>query len=366
LKQSSRDGSSVISGPEGISTGDIDFGYESGYRFTLSGGGTWWEVEAVFAQVDDWSDGFSRTLTRAMVFDDTGNNANVVGLAPGNMLSLVNSLFEASTNPNAGGVDETLEGEHLRAGGLVQMRASSRYRDFELNFSSNRNANWYRFGIGWRNLQLNETSGIAIGGTFDAIDSADGAQFGDPTNRPNDGLSHTALVDAGYVLVSGGANGFDAAATPDGPDELLLFYGGRADNELNGIQAIFAARLIPSEVIYVEGFAKAGAYHNHVTARATDLLIGTGNDDSSYGRSFHDQKGTGAFVGSLGLRTLLPLTDYISVVTGYEALFVSGVALGTEQFRGIRTNLAGTRTFSANADDSTILHGGKVGLEVAW
>jgi hypothetical protein len=118
--------------------------------------------------------------------------------------------------------------------------------------------------------------------------------------------------------------------------------------------------------VYIEGVAKAGLYHNRVEARTTELLVGSGDDDSVYGQSFTDQKGTGAFVGSLGLRGLIPVTDYINLVTGYEVLFLSGVALGTEQFKGVRQDVLGGTIFTAQADGSTILHGGKLGLEVLW
>jgi hypothetical protein len=363
LRQSGRDSTSFINGPDGLSSGKTDFGFQSGYRFGISGGGTWWEVEAVFAQVDGWDSTANTVMTRPLVFDDATNGF----VAPANTIAIPNSLLQAATNPNAGGINEMQEIEHLQAGGFAQLKASSRYRDFELNFASNRNRSWYRFGIGYRNLQLNEGAGFLARGTFDAIDSATGDTFGNPGNVSNDGLSDAALQQAGLSLVSGTADGFNAAAVPNlGPDTVTLLYHGSAANELNGIQALFAARLIPTDLFLLEGIFKAGVYHNSVRSNVSELIAGSVNDDSVYGRNFSDRKGTASFVGTVGLRGLIPLTDYISLVSGYEALFLTGVALGTDQFQGVHTNALGARTYSAKANDSTILHGGNVGLQVSW
>ncbi|MBX3444411.1 MAG: hypothetical protein KF774_18575 [Planctomyces sp.] len=359
MRQSGRDSGSLITGPGGLSTGDVNFGYESGFRFALSAGTDDWEIETMFSRVDGWSDSTQRTLGLPLLFDD----------APfaGNRLGFVNSLGVAASNPNANGQDETLESERLQALATAGLRATSKFQDFELNLNTNRNRNWYRFGVGWRNLRLNENASLFATGTFDAIDTADGAVFGDPTNRPNDGLSDAALAAAGYSLLSGAGNGFDAADVPGlGPDTLTLYYGGKADNELNGIQATFAARLVPLEWMSVEGIAKMGVFHNSVRARAAEYLIGSGNDDSIYGVDYSDSKGKGAFAGSLGIQMTLPVTDYINIINAYEATYVNGVALGPNQIRGMSTDIFGDRRFSAQANSSLVLHGGRLGIEVLW
>lgn len=371
LRQDNRGSSSFITGPDSISTGDVDFGFKSGYRFALSGGGSWWEVEAVFAQIDDWSDSSTSILANPLVLDDTFDNGVVVPVPPANRLGFQSALSAAASNPNAGGVDETLESEQLQGGALADLiagwRASSRYRDFELNFATNRNASWYRFGVGYRNFQLNENATFLTQGIFNALDTDDAAVFGDPTNDPNDALSDAALTAAGFTSVSGGSDGFDAVDVPiSGPDILTAYYFGSANNELNGVQAIFAAHLSSNEWFILEGIAKAGLYHNSVDARTTELLIGSLNDDSVYRRTFTDQKGTASFVGSLGFRAVVPVTDYISLVGGYEGILATGIALGTEQNQGIHTDLFGNQAFTAKANDSTILHGGKLGVEVAF
>jgi len=366
MKRTDSDSSSFISGPQGVS-GSGDYGFASGYRFGIVGGYDWFEVEALFAQIDDWTDSQDRVLDAGLSFDDAAANPFVFPGGPANILAFRNALFDAATRGGPVGQDETLEGELLQPGAIARVRSSSRYRDFELNFGTNRTTNWYRFGIGWRNIRLNDRTQFATIGTFDAIDIDDGAVDGDPGNDDNDALSDAALVAAGFSITSGAADGYDAAGVVGaGPDTLAVFYGGSADNELNGLQAIGAAQLTESEHFVIEVIGKAGLYHNSVHASTTEMLIGSVNDDSVYSRFYSDQKSTASFVGSLGLQARIPVTDYITFTTGYEGMILTGVALGGQQFDGIHTDILGNTVYSARANDSTLLHGAKFGLELTF
>ncbi len=366
MKRQDSDSSQFLTGPQGLS-GPDDYGFASGYRFGIVGGYDWFEVEALFAQVDDWSDSQDRVLTDGLAFDDADGNAFVFPGGQANVIAFRNSLFAAATAPGIVGQDETLEGEMLQPGAIARLRSSSRYRDFELNFGTNRTTNRYRFGVGYRNIRLNDRTQFATIGTFDAIDVDDGAVSGGAGNDDNDGLSDGALVAAGFTSTGGAADGFDAADVAGaGPDILAVFYGGSADNELNGIQAIAAAQLNESEYFVIELVGKAGVYHNSVHASTTEMLIGSGNDDSVYTRRFSDQKGTASFAGSLGLQARVPVTDYITFTTGYEGMVLTGVAIGSQQFEGVQPNLIGGTTYSARANDSTFLHGAKFGLELTF
>jgi hypothetical protein len=360
------DSGRFITGPQGLSGGN-DYGFASGYRFGVVGGYDLYEVEALFSQVDGWTDNQTRVLTSGLSFDDASANAFVFPGGPANVIAFRNALFDAATRSGAVGADETLEGELLQPGAIARLKSSSRYRDFELNFGTNRTTNWYRFGLGYRNIRLNDRTQFATIGTFDAIDVNDGAVSGGAGNDANDGLSDAALTAAGFQLTGGAADGYDAADVAGaGPDTLAVFYAGNADNELNGVQAIAAAQLTESEYFVIELVGKAGVYHNSVHANTTEMLIGSGNDDSVYTRRFSDQKSTASFVGSLGLQARIPVTDYIVFTTGYEGIVLTGVALGTQQFDGIHPTLMGTTVYSAKANDSAFLHGAKFGFELTF
>ena len=168
LKRQDSDSASFITGPQGVS-GTDDFGYASGYRFGIVGGLDWIEVEALFSQVDDWSDSQDGILDAGLSFDDAAANPFVFPGGIANVLAFRNSLFDAATAPGAVGQDETLEGEMLQPGAIARVRTSSRYRDFELNLSNNRTLNKYRFGLGYRNIQLNDRTQLVAIGTLSLI-----------------------------------------------------------------------------------------------------------------------------------------------------------------------------------------------------
>lgn len=219
------DSGHFLSGPQGISGGNNP-GFASGYRFGIVGGYDQYEVEALFSQIDGWASSQNRVLTNGLSFDDAAANPFVFPGGPANVIAFRNSLFDAATRNAGVGANETLEGEMLQPGAIARLKTNGRYRDFELNLGMNRTKNWYRFGIGYRNIKLNDRTQFATIGTFDAVDVDDGAVAGGAGNDPNDGLSDAALVAAGFELTSGSADGYDAAAAAGGPDTLAVFYAG--------------------------------------------------------------------------------------------------------------------------------------------
>jgi hypothetical protein len=340
-----------ISGPDSFSADDADYGFQSGYRFTLGGSSEYYDVELVFSQLDDWSDSTTSTLGTLLILDDSG-------VPPFNSLAFRNAIFDASTTAAVGN-DESNESERINSGATLLYSTSSDLKSFELNFGSNRAANWWSFGLGYQHLLFNDASSLLISGTFDAVD------LGAPPG--NDGLAHLSLTGAGLGLVSGGADGFDAAGVPvAGPDILAMSYIGDAENELNGLQAIIGGRFYPSDSLVIESLTKLGLYHNQVRANFQETYIGSGQDDSIYQRVLSDESTVASFVGSTTLRAIVPLTDYISFMAGYEVMVLTNVALGSDQPGGLGTSLLGATTYHADAGGHAIIHGTSLGLEVVW
>ena len=73
-----------------------------------------------------------------------------------------------------------------------------------------------------------------------------------------------------------------------------------------------------------------------------------------------------AFGGALGFRILVPMTDYISFITGYEALLLTNIALGPDQHQGVGTNLLGATQYHVVTHGLFVAHGGNAGLQVTW
>ncbi len=351
-----------ISGPDAFSAGSADYGVESGYRFTLGSTMYDYDVEAIFTQLDGWDDSSSRTLGSLLILDDTAGNAVVVPAPPANVLAFRNAIFDAATT-SAVGNDESTESERINPGATLSYQTASNLRSFELNIGGNRNARWWSFGMGYQNLLFNDASNLLIGGTFDALDNADA----NPLGLPNDGLAHLSLTGAGLTHISGGADGYDGAAVPmAGPDILAMSFAGDAENELNGLQAVLGARFYPSDWLVIESITKLGLYHNRVSGRFTETYVGSGMDDSVYQQSFSDSSTVASFVGSTALRGVVPLTDYISFIAGYEVMVLTNVGLGSDQVNGLGSSVLGATTYSADADGDVVIHGGQVGLEVVW
>lgn len=356
------DGSSAqyIAGPDAFSAdGQNDF--EPGYRITLGGAIGEYEVYAMFTGVDQWRDSGSLTLVEAVALDLDGGQAFLPAF---NTLAFPNLLFDAASHSNADPtLDETLETELLQAGSTARYSTRTDYRDFEITGGTGRYSHPWRVGIGYRHIRLNGSNDFAISGTFDAIDSDDGAVFGDATNDLNDGLVENAFLAAGFTAVSAGS--FDAFNTANGPDIMTIVSSSQAHNELNGAQATFAYRAFEGSWVTFEGLGKLGLYHNKIGGGVTETVAGDGNSSAIYRRAFLNEKTTAAFVGTLGFRLIGSLTDYINLTAGYDAQFLTGVAAAGDQTQGVQRDLLGNLVYDIALGD-LIIHGVNVGLELNW
>ncbi len=201
-----------------------------------------------------------------------------------------------------------------------------------------------------------------MSGIFDAIDVDDGANFGEPGNDPNDGLSNFALTEAGLSLIAGGASPWDSLATGAGPDIITMVFGGKASNQLNGVQGTIDGVLMDSETWLLEFFGRLGVFNNHAKGQVSEVYIASGNESNTYARQFRDSENDLAWAVSGGLRLALKLTDNLKATGGYEALFIDGLALGPDQLFSVTPG----GTYVVNTGGQLLVHGGSLGLELVW
>lgn len=369
LDRDNNGGAPFINGPEAISNNPGSFNAEAGYRLRLGGYFSEYQVDAIFTQVNPWTNNASGTFARAVTFDDSASNPFVVPVTPANQLAGISALRTAAMSTN-GAADESLEGEYLLPGAQFRTQNRSDYRDFQLDFGTSYLCRRWRMGVGYRYIRINETSTMFLQGIFDARDVDDGDYPGDLNNDTNDGLSHAALTNSGLALIGGAADGFDGLqpnALPAIPPDIIAYETyGRADNELNGAQFTFGYLVVNGEWITLETFSNVGIYRNNIRGSVRETVAGLGNDNSIYQRTLTDDRLKPAFAGTLGFKGTVALTDYINLVGGYEALFLSGIALGPDQILGVGTSNMGTTSFRAQTDGNIILHGGNVGFEILW
>ena len=354
----------VVNGPDAGLTGfgNIDFHYQSGFRAFLAAETDGVKIEGIYSNYGNWNDKNQGSLTQGLAFD----NGTVGPWAGANSLSAstyFSPLAFAST-PLLGGEADEFEGLGPNTGfpadafPTYQTWYNSQMQAFEVNVITADCCSTFQYGLGYHNLQLTETAGVEISGTFRAADVA----------LPNSGLSHASLTGIGGLTFAGGtANGFqDEVGNLSGvPDTLTLFRESETRNALNGMQAIFQQEVMYYRGIVVNGVVKAGIYHNSasgaIVERYTGVDTSPGGATSRYGRVFSDSKGAVAFVGTVGLQSNIPLSNHWSLIGGYEATFIHGVALAPDQNLGN----SGT-TYSVNTNGDVIIHGANAGLQFAY
>jgi hypothetical protein len=81
-----------------------------------------------------------------------------------------------------------------------------------------------------------------------------------------------------------------------------------------------------------------------------------------YGRALQDSDNTFAFATSLGFRLAVKLTDNLRMHTGYDFVYIDGLALAPEQVRQIGPG----GTFKIDHSGDALIHGTRLGLELIW
>jgi len=311
----------------GISTNTGSYGAESGYRISIGSILDTWQVDATFTQISPWTgevdrlDSSSINLATGLEFEGFLNTAADASL-PTPVYSLNLDNFEAASRSN--------------------------YRDVEIMIGSSYANHRWRVAGGYRHAQLDEQNGLLMEGAF--AEAPIGA-----------GLDPIALLDAGATYVTG----VPAAITNNTPVQYAL--QSQTTNHVNGFQTTFGVQFVDGRWLTLEGIAKAGIYHNQMSGRVTEILRAeTGAPASVYQQIHSGKKSGAAFIGNLGLRAVIGVTDYIDIVGGGEVLFLSGVALGNDQYNGVSQTMVGTSAYEVQNRGSMVAYGGNIGLRIYW
>ncbi len=356
----------VINGPDSANVGfqNNDFDYRSGFRAFLAVETAGARIEAIYSNYGNWYSIDQGTLNRGLAFDN-----GVAGAGPwAGANSLTRSTFFSplaiASTPAFGGEADEFEGLGPNVGfpgdelPTNQTWYNSRLQAFELNVLTADYESTFQYGIGYSNLQLDESAGVEISGVFRASN----------VGAPNGGLSNASLTGVGgLTFLSGTADGFeDETGNLSGiPDTLTLYRVAQTSNSLNGMQAILQQEVMYYRGIVVNGVLKAGLYHNSAQGSIfegyTGVDPGPGGDTSSYGRTLSDSRSRAAYVGSVGLQSNIPLSNHWSLIGGYEATMIHGVALGPDQNLGNN----GT-TYRIDSSGTVLVHGANAGLQFTY
>ena len=346
----------LIAGPDAFNS-SADFDIESGYRLFLGFGTVDFDVEFQYSRMDDWQDQRGAVLLNELSFDSEFANGVVIAAPPANTLNFNSAIFTAAEYTDGMAIDELTEAELLDALSVAQYGVDTEYGDFEVTIKTTRQ-NWYRVGLGYRNIQFDEANKLLVLGTFGAYDADDGAFPGGMIgmNDPNDMLSHDALVAAGLTNTSGAAGGILHG------DTLLLGSASTNYNDLNGLQITFDATLVDESIFLFDVFANLGLFHNQISSRLVESYTASrGGAPSVYQTVYSDSENDLAVAGQFGFRGAVKLTDHIKTYLGYEVLYIDGLALGPNQPR-----LTTFSTIPVSGDSSVLIHGGRLGVELVW
>ena len=339
----------AINGPDrgllDFSTSSGSSELESGYRVSLGLEGAGHRIEGIFAEYGDWQRRQTGSLTAGISFD--GNPA--AAFPAGSNFLGTNTYFSAI---NAAAVAEADEADGLgptnaNADTLPQYTQfyNSSLQDLQINLIDNDPCKEFRFGFGYRNATLDELAGLTVSGSFRAENPGDGS------------LNSINLTNAGLNFVNGTDDGFQEGT----PDNLTMSWTGDTSNQLNGFQWVVDACLFDGCKRSISVVGKAGAFHNYARGSVTERYTGVGGNTSVYERTFQDSDDAVAFMGSVAVRGRRCITSHLNLIFGYEAMFMSGLALAPEQVDGVRGG-----TFQVQTDGSVIVHGGHVGLELTY
>jgi hypothetical protein len=302
-----------INGDIVLSTDDLDFDQELGYRLTAAhqifAGAA---LEFTYFGLLDWSS--SATVIRA-----PGNFSPPPNPGPAFPDDLYSVLSNYGTDP-IGGFDET---DRSRQQSLAY---TSSVDNFELNVRK-------RFTAPNCRLQYSWLAGVRY---------------------------LYLLEDFTYATLGGGA-----------PSRGFMNYNIGTRNSLTGLQVGGDAWLNLVPGINVGADLKAGVYGNYVT-QTTNILATT--SIPANGNTYRDSltKYDIALATDANLYFMWRVGPHWTVRVGYNFMFMDGVALAPENFNSVAPNVltggapSQTRVTQLNRNGNVFYHGGFGGIEFMW
>jgi hypothetical protein len=133
-----------------------------------------------------------------------------------------------------------------------------------------------------------------------------------------------------------------------------------ANNDLFGLQLGASGTLWqPTERFRIESTLKSGVYVDAARASLNVRPVGSGG---GFGGIWFGRDHT-SFVGDLSFAGVYQLTDHLALRGGYQLLWLSGVAVASEQIPQLNFT---ANSFQPDTSHGAFFHGALVGLEATW
>jgi len=359
-----------INGPDAASFQDLPVHYgDNGYRLRGDVRLGSWILEGVYSDFGDWDSWLNRSIN-GVAFNGSAAAGNWAGRNAINAGTYFTPIFNAanvSTPPVITTNDQSGLGPSANFASDPRPDLMAHlYSDFHMAEANVKWADYFlpaygrglRLGAGYVSADLDEDGWVALSGTFRAV-----SNIGGPTvSLPNSVL--TAPGGGNLSFYSGGGSGFsDGTNNGTGiPSQLLFVHHATTSNHLNGAQFVLDADLFDFSRMDIGATLKAGIFDNCAQGYIVESYRATNNDQSNYIRVFSDSRHQLAFMGGIGVNAGYHITDEIAVRAGYEALFLSNLALSPEQINGISS----TNLYHVQTDGSAVIQSAQLGVEIAF
>ncbi|MGO9113475.1 MAG: hypothetical protein ACLP9L_29950, partial [Thermoguttaceae bacterium] len=353
-----------IDGPNATSFDNLSgFSGENGYR--LQGGvrlGNW-IFEGIYSHFGDWESSLNENVN-GVAFNANGIAGNWAGQNFINTSTYFTPIFNAANliSPvNTAGDQSGLGPSTAFVTDPRPAVMAYSHTDFYMTEANVKGADYYfplygrglRLGLGYVNANLNNDAWVALSGTFRASDVS-----GTTVSLPNSVL--TAATGGNLTPNGGGGTGFTDGISNGGtgtPSQLLFTHVAKTWNEFNGAQLVLDGDLLEFNHLDFGATVKAGIFDNFAQGSIVETYKATNNDLSSYAREFTGSCHQLAFMGGVGIDTGWHITDEIAIRVGYDALFLSNLALGPEQINGVKNGW-----YHVQTDGSAVIQSVHTGL----
>ena len=356
-----------VDGPDATSFDNLPgFSSDNGYRFLGGVRLGSWIFEGIYSQYGGWESSLNKNIN-GVAFNASAASGKWAGENSINGNTYFTPIFNAAslTAPaNTAGDQSGLGPSASFAADPRPSLLAYAHSDFYMVEANVKGADYFfplfgrglRLGVGYVNANLNSDAWVALSGTFRDVSNSGGATV----SLPNSVL--TAAGGGDLTLYAGGGTGFTDGSTNGGtPSQCLFTHRATTKNELNGAQIVLDGDLLEFHNLEIGATLKAGLFDNFAQGTVLETYSETNNDASAYARLFSANCHQLAFLGGVGVNAGYHVTDEITICVGYDALFLSNLALAQDQVNGINN-----AWYHVQTTGSALIQSVHTGMQIAF
>ncbi len=170
------------------------------------------------------------------------------------------------------------------------------------------------------------------------------------------------LIGARYLEISEQFTYETLSGLPD-PLDRINQYGSDTNNEMIGIQIGLEGQFLVQPRMWVDCEIKGGIFQNHASLRREFTVAEVGGDSASIFTS--DDVDRTSFVGDISLQFNYHFAPAWTFTAGYNVIWVTGVALGANNFEDDIALLALGPAYIDHGGQ-LVYHGPSFGVTFAW